>query len=81
MAHFVWYLEKEIRCDIETLLIDRVLTEEHFCGKIIEKNVSQKLARDLFLILLNNPKHSLHGRHSFKNKIFWKKIIKKTSKS
>ena len=25
MTHFAWYLEKEIRCDIETLSIDKVL--------------------------------------------------------
>ena len=30
ITHFVWYLEKEIRCDIETLPIDRVLNTEHF---------------------------------------------------
>ena len=34
---FVWYLEKEIRCDIETLAIDRVLKTEHFYGKNHEK--------------------------------------------
>ena len=37
LTHFVWYLEKEIRCDIETLSIDRVLNMEHFYGKIIHK--------------------------------------------
>ena len=40
------------------------------------KNVHQKLAPDPFLILLNNPKQPLHARNSFKNKIFWKGIIK-----
>ena len=34
ITHFVWYLEKEIRCNIETLSIDRVLNKEHFYGKI-----------------------------------------------
>ena len=29
--------EKEIRCDIETSPIDRVLNKEHFYGKIMQK--------------------------------------------
>ena len=37
IAHFVWYLEKEKRYDIETLSIDRVLNEKHFYSKIIQK--------------------------------------------
>ena len=35
MSHSVWYLENEIRCDIETLSIDRVLYKEHFYEKIM----------------------------------------------
>ena len=73
ITHFVWYLEKEIRCDIETLSIDRTLNKEHF---YVEINVHQKLVPDPFLILLNNPKQPLHARRSLKNKIFWKRIIK-----
>ena len=30
ITHFVWYLKKEKRYDIETLSIDRVLNKEHF---------------------------------------------------
>ena len=41
----------------------------------------QKLVPDPFLILLNNPKQPLHARKSFKNKTFWKRIIKKPLKS
>ena len=37
ITRFVWYLEKEIRCDIETLSIDRELNKEHFYGKIMQK--------------------------------------------
>ena len=37
ITHFVWYLEKELRRDIETLPIERVLNMEHFYGKIIYK--------------------------------------------
>ena len=37
ITHFVWYLEKEIRCDTETLSIDRELNKEHFYGKIMQK--------------------------------------------
>ena len=36
-THFVLYLEKEIRCDIETLSINRELNKEHFHGKIMQK--------------------------------------------
>ena len=41
----------------------------------------QKLAPDPFLILPNNPKQPLHARNYFKNKVFWKRIIKKSLKS
>ena len=37
ITHFVWYLEKEIRCDIETLSIDRVFNKEDFYRKIMLK--------------------------------------------
>ena len=37
ITHFVWYLEKEKRYDIETLSIDRVLNKEHFYGKVMQK--------------------------------------------
>ena len=36
ITHFVWYLEKEMRCDIETLFIVRELNMEHFFGKIMQ---------------------------------------------
>ena len=37
VTHFVWYLEKEIRCDVENLSIDRELNKEHLYGKIVQK--------------------------------------------
>ena len=74
IAHFAWYLEKEIRCDIENLSIDGEYGK--FLWKNPAENVHQKLARDPFLILLNNPKQPLHVINSFRNKIFWKRIIK-----
>ena len=37
ITHFVWYLGKEKRYDIETLSIDRVLNEEQFYEKIMQK--------------------------------------------
>ena len=77
ITHFVWYLEKEKWCDIETLSIDGVSDKEHFRRKIVQKNVQQKLVPDLFKILVNNPKQPLHVRNCFKSKIFWKWIIKK----
>ena len=44
------------------------------------ENEHQKLARDPFSILLNNPKQPLHARNSFKNKIFLKEDYQKGSK-
>ena len=37
ITHFVWYLQKEKRYDIETLSIERVLNKEHYYGKVIQK--------------------------------------------
>ena len=37
ITHFVWYLQKQKRYDIETLSIDRVLNKEHFYGKVMQK--------------------------------------------
>ena len=37
ITHFVWYLEKEKKYDIETLSIDKVLNKEHFYGKVMQK--------------------------------------------
>ena len=41
----------------------------------------QKLGPGPFFILVNNPKQPLHARNSFKNKMFWKGIIKNLLKS
>ena len=85
ITHFVWYLEKEIRCDIETLSIIRVSNKEHFNGKIMQKMCASKNDRsvvpDPFLILWYKLKQLLHARNSFKNKIFSKRITKKPLKS
>ena len=37
ITHFIWYLEKEIKCDIEILSIDRVLNKKHIHGKTMQK--------------------------------------------
>ena len=37
ITHFVWYLGKEKKYDIETSSNDRALKKEHFYGKIIQK--------------------------------------------
>ena len=37
ITHFIWYLEKEKRCDIETFPTDRELNKEHLYGKIMQK--------------------------------------------
>ena len=41
ITHFVWYLEKEKRYDIETLSIDGVSDKEHFYRKIMQKMCSK----------------------------------------
>ena len=73
VTHFVWYLEKKKRYGVETLFIDRVLNKEHFHAE----NMHHKLVPDPFLVLANNSKQPLHGKNYFKNKTFWKRIIKK----
>ena len=50
ITHFVWHLEKEIRCDIETLSIDRVLNKEHFIEKSCRKCAPKASPRSLFNI-------------------------------
>ena len=47
-THFVWYLEKEIRWDIETLSIIRVSNKEHFYLKSCTKCASTAIPRPLF---------------------------------
>ena len=76
IAHFIWYLEKEKRSDIWTLPIDRELNKKYFYGK----NVHQTRVPVSFSILVNNPKETFHARNYSKNKIFWKRIIKKPQK-
>ena len=48
IAHFVWYLEKEIRCEIETLSIDIMLNKEKFMGKSCRKCAPKASPRLLF---------------------------------
>ena len=48
ITHYVWYLEKEMRCDIETLSIDRVLNTEHFYGKIMQKICTKSYSQTPF---------------------------------
>ena len=84
VIYFVWFLEKEKRYDIETLSIDRVSKKEQFYSKILwqEKKSYAKCApkvnpMPLFKFWLNKTKQPLHA----KNKIFWKRIIRKPYKS
>ena len=74
IIHFVSYLEKKKRCDIETLSIDKVLNKKDFLLENYAENVHQRLVPDFFLILVSNPKQPLHARNCFKNKIFWKSL-------
>ena len=48
ITEYVCYLEKEIRCDIETLSFDRVLNTEHFYWKIMQKMCTKASPRPLF---------------------------------
>ena len=47
ISHFVWYLEKEISCDIETFSIDRELNKEHFMQKSCRKCAPKASSRPL----------------------------------
>ena len=37
LTYFLWYLMKQVRCDIETLSIDRELNKELFNGEIMQE--------------------------------------------
>ena len=50
--------------------INRVLNKEPCYGKSCRKLAPKKPAPDLFLILVNNPKQSLHAKNYFKHNIF-----------
>ena len=64
ITYFVWYLEKEKRCDIETLSIGSI-RYKIFLWKNHAENLHQKLAPDPFLIFLNSPKQPLHAKNYF----------------
>ena len=76
ITHFVWYHEKEKRYNIELCQFIEYYVRSIFMEKWCWK-CAPKLVLDPFLVLLNNPKQPLHARNCFKNKIFWKRIIKK----
>ena len=48
ITHFVWYLEKEKRYDIETLAIDTVLIRNIFMEKSCRKCAPKASPRPLF---------------------------------
>ena len=48
ITHFVWYLKKEIGCDIEILSIVRVSNKEHFYGKSCGKCAPKASDRPFF---------------------------------
>ena len=80
ILHFVWYLEKEKRYHIKTLSIDRVISRNIFMEKSYRKCAQKASPRPLFNFG-KYPKQPLHARNSFKNNMFWKRIIKKPLKS
>ena len=71
----VWCLEWEKRYDIETLSIHGVLNKEKSC----KKNVPKASPRPFFFC--KQPKRAIACKKWFKNKIFWKGIIKNFLKS
>ena len=75
LTHFVWYLEKELRCDTETLSNNREL-RNIFTAKPCRKSAPKASPRPLFNFA-KNPKQPLHATNSFKTKVFWERIIKK----
>ena len=78
VTHFIRYLGKKKRCDIEILSIDRVLNTENFYGKIMQKYMHQKLEH--FLILVSNPKQLLHAIILLKIQYFQKELSKSLKK-
>ena len=48
LTHFVWYLGKEKKYDIETLSIDRVLNKEDFYGKFMHKMCTKSKSQTPF---------------------------------
>ena len=45
------------------------------------RKYASKATPDPFLIFLNNPKEPLHTKNYYKNKVFWKSIVQKSSES
>ena len=79
MTHFVWYLKKAKKYDIQTLSIESI-RKITFLWKNHTENVQQKLVPDLFIIFVNNPKQPLHVRNYFKGKIFERGLSKSLKK-
>ena len=69
-----WEVKKSLTLKLSQL-IDYII--ETFLWKNHAENVHQKLIPDPLLMLVKNPKQPLHVRNVFRNKIFWKTIIKK----
>ena len=63
ITHFVWYLEKEKRYEIETLSTDRVLNKERFYEKIMNKMSTKSWSQTPFLILV--PKTAIAYKKFF----------------
>ena len=64
ITHFILYLEKEKRYDLETLSIDRVLNKNHFYGKFMQKmcTESQSHTSSEFCLITQNS-HCMQGIH------------------
>ena len=77
ITHFVWYLKKEIRCDTETLSIDRELNKEHFYGKIMQKMCTKSWPKNPFKFCWITQNSHCMQESLFKKSLFWMRIIKK----
>ena len=81
IAHFVWYIVKEIRCDMETLSMDRELNKKHFYWKFLSflcRKFAPKVSPRPLFDFAKYPKTAiLHTRNYFGNTVFLKRIVKK----
>ena len=76
ITHFVWYLGKEKRYDIETLSIDWVLNKEHIFEKIKQKIIKNAKKSQLYISSEPSP---FQSTQVIKNKRALKLVISRSS--
>ena len=78
IPHFVWYLEKGKRYDIETVSIDRIWNKKHFCESC--RKFTSKVSPIPLCSFGKKLKTAIAYKESFKNKIFKKSYQKDIKK-